>query len=209
MGSVPDEPSQAEIAAHRDDGYRQVGRFMVVFSQLIGRMYNPAWPRMAVLGPTIRIRPQVVANEFFANCKRKMPHDTAEARASKALQTRVDGAIELRRAVAHWSWEVGYWSRTGGVPGAAPTAPFAVPFLEDAGMGWVGQRLEVDLDAQCDALVTVLHLVGQYGNVCYEAHGRQIAGQVLRVSDVLVLDENGEPALGPLALAIPPSTSGM
>jgi hypothetical protein len=42
----------------------------------------------------------------------------------------------------------------------------------------------------------------------YQRSGRGCDG-LTAVHDVLVLDGNGKPALGQLALAIPPSTSGM
>jgi hypothetical protein len=204
---VTDEPTEQQIAAHRNDGYRRVGRFMVVFSQLIVRMYNPMWPQLRA-GPEKRISEQVVANEFFADCKRKMPHDKTEKRASKALQTQVDAAIELRRAVAHWSWEVGYWSRTGGQAAVTAVAPFAIPF-GGGGMGWAETWLRADLDHEADQLVRLVNLVSQYGDVCYGTHGRQLAGQTLRVDDVLRLDPSGKPAGGPYALPIAPSLSGM
>jgi hypothetical protein len=193
---------------HRDEGHRTLGRYVAEFSQLIREMRErmqqrfrrpgdpPLLADLLFAGATA----EPIATTFFAMCRMLKEHDTNEAKAATRLRVLVTEEITLRNDIAHGDWYIGYTSSTGLPDGT--TTPQPVPAWVDrikAGRkeGPLSSITE-DLDVRSDEVQQLTKIVREYGKVCFGVHGRQGAGQDLRVGDVLLLVD-GEAALGPLA----------
>jgi len=213
-GGVMDEedtqPSEEEIAAHRDDGYRAVGRYVVVFSQMLQEMRLQMAVRLqdtATYGG--RESAREICKAFFGICQQLGTHDPDEAKTAVRLRELVMQEIAKRDEVAHAEWIPGAWAKTGleegGMSPSEPVPPHGYR-TSKAGEFFL---VDDDLDARSDEIERLTKLLREYGRVCFGMHPLQfdektqrVNEKALRVSDVVRL-EHGRLVLGPKALVFP------
>ena len=98
------EPTQGEVLAHRDEGYRALGRYVSVFSMLVYEMRafmqhhlaHADQPPMVAWFPFAEATAQPIANAFFAMCAELRPTKTTRRRPCGSL----DGAWTPRSSSA-------------------------------------------------------------------------------------------------------------
>jgi hypothetical protein len=197
------DPTPGEIEAHRDDGYRALGRYMAEFSQMIMTMRRLMVHRLQRPGdhPLLAELPfggataQSVLDAFFGMCRMTIEHDDDEAGTAKKLYNAVREEIQLRNDFAHGDWYIGYWSRTGEDP-AMPNPPWAEkvkPIRKEGPLALIKK----DLDERTDEIGRLAALLDEYGRVCL--HLSVVAEREdLRVRDVLAADGK-RPIPGPRA----------
>src|SRR5581483_9489563 len=107
--------TEDEYRRQMDDAYRAVGRYVVEFSQLVGRMRNLLTGRLSgedvpqaiselALGEATAHQMMVA---FFGACRYLGGFDAAEAKVEAHLRNRVAHTIEKRNDVAHGDWWIG------------------------------------------------------------------------------------------------------
>jgi hypothetical protein len=198
------QPSEEEIAAHRDEGYRLIGRYFVVFSEMVQEMrLQMARVLQQDIRAFARKSPRDLCKAFFRMCQEACSHEPDEAKTASRMRDLVLDEITMRDDVAHAEWFAGGWERTG-LDGGGMSAPKAVPphgyrtskdgkfYLVDGG----------ELDARSDEIERVTKLLREYGRVCFGMHRGQPEGETVRVRDVVCLEKK-RPVLGPKAPVFP------
>jgi hypothetical protein len=203
------QPSEEEIAAHRDDGYRVIGRYIVVFSLMFQEMRHQMAFRLQDPGALGRESARDICRAFFGVCQELCSHEPDETATANRLRELVMQEIAKRDDVAHGEWFVGGWGRTGleggGMSPPEPAPPHAYRRTKAGDFFLVKD----DLDARSDEIERLTKLLREYGRVCFGMHPLQfdektqrVNEKALRVSDVVRL-EHGRPVLGPKALVFP------
>jgi hypothetical protein len=203
-------PSKEELKAHRDEGYRAVGRYVVEFSlmvkemrdQMTWRLRRPNDPVLLADVAFASATADPICMAFFEMCQMLCEHDSDEKKTAVNLRELVKSEISMRNDVAHGDWNVGYWSVTG-LPGGGSTLPESVPpfglRVKPGRKAGAFTPIEDDLDARSDEIDRLTKLFREYGRVCFGMHPRLFEGETMRVRDVVQL-EKGQPVLGPKAI---------
>jgi hypothetical protein len=163
--------SDAEYRRQTDDAFRAVGRYVVVFSQLIGRMRNtlaerlsegrtvpPAVPELALGEATA----QQIAVAFFSICRFIGQFDKSEQKIEAKLRNEVNAIIEKRNDVAHGDWWIGfapYDADRINLPTLVRIRPLRADFEK------VVELSAADLDAQSDDVVQLINILEEYGRI--------------------------------------------
>jgi hypothetical protein len=188
------EDEKALRIAQREEGYRAIGRFVAVFSQLIVEMRTLMLLRLQRRGDPPRlislpfggVTAEPITNAFFAMCRMLMDHEKDELETAAKLRTEVMEAIKLRNGVVHGDWYVGYGSIPVGNPPqlVEPWAERTTPSRTTDPF----KPVAVDLDGESDAMERLALLVVEYGRVCFGRHYLQRAGRGgVRVREVVAI----------------------
>jgi hypothetical protein len=183
-----DGPTQEEVERHRDEGYRKLGRYIAVFSEMIGEMqlrmvmhlHHPSNHPLVAWIPFGGATARDITDQFFAMASLVSKHDENEAATAAKLKSDVLDEIKRRNDVAHGEWFIGYWSTTGGVEGAQAAPPDAMRIKPERKAG-ILDNIEEDLDERSDAVERLRDMLRDYGKACFMPLG-------LHVSDVLRLE---------------------
>jgi hypothetical protein len=178
------------------DGYRAIGRWVVVFSRLIGGMRQNMENRLRQTGdnqhlPSLAFagaQAGQIADSFFGMCRLLGDLDDAETNIANQLQGEngVRGEIERRNKIAHGDWMIG----RGNEPNTVQTYLIKVYPKEPH------RRIETysaeDLDRLSDRLHALGRMVWLFGQLAlglpiFTVRGVAEAG-LYRVSDVLIAE---------------------
>lgn len=209
--------SEAEYRRQMDDAYRAVGRYVVEFSQLIGRMRNLLTGRLAgkdvpqalselALGEATAHQIMV---GFFGACRWIGEFDAGETEVEKSLRKRVVETIEKRNDVAHGDWWIGIL-RANATDMIPPKLVRIRPLRENYEKT---ENLSAsDIDAQTDEIIDLINVIEEFGRLALglPVHTTSPDGKlgyehgVFRVSDVLVKDGSVITRSGPRASEVEP-----
>jgi hypothetical protein len=110
-----------ESGQEQDEAHRAIGRYVVVFSEMVKLMREMATEYVAkgiadmhvaslLIGEATA---QPVANAFFGMCRYVGDLDEDETKVCSVLQKQVQAVIETRNDIAHGDWEIGsvmFWA---------------------------------------------------------------------------------------------------
>ena len=191
---------------HRDEGYRALGRYIATFSlmvkemrdRMVWRLQRPEDPPLLADLAFGAATAEPISSAFFAMCRLLLLHEADELKTATRLRKLVGEELKLRNDVAHGDWYIGWISVPGG--SAEPQLqPHWVERIKATRKEGPLAPISEDLDARSEELEQLTEFLREYGLVCFGMHGRQIAGQPLRVRDVVCLVD-GQPAYGPKTL---------
>jgi hypothetical protein len=199
----------AEQQREKDNAYRAIGRWIVLFAALMARMRNAS---LGYFGDgTLRrhtelellvgeAMPQAIANTFFGLCRLVADYDDNEQAVANALEKKVGEVIKQRTHIAHGDWFIGQLtadSPEGALHVRDPILRRVLPgSKERKDVPIKTQQLSVEeLDAQCVRLGELLDLVVEFGDLALgglivvgeDGEMRDATG-MLRVGDVLVIE---------------------
>ena len=129
-----------------------------------------------------------------------LPHE-ADLKNSREAAKLVDEEVKLRNDVAHGDWYIGWISAPGDAE-PQQLVPHWVERIKARRKEGPLVPISEDLETRSEEVEQLTEFLREYGLVCFRMHGRRLAGQSLRVRDVVCL-KDGQPAFGPKALHWP------
>jgi hypothetical protein len=175
-----------ELVAFRDDAYRAIGRYVVEFSELFGRMratlafsLNRDGDWNTIQMAFGEMTANQITNAFFAACHYGKRLDQNEQKIGRALRARLIEQIERRNDVAHGDWSIGY---PEGEPAERYVALIRIKPAKSFGAFEQQDVSTATLDEWSDALVELATMVMDFGHVALGLH------QSERVSDLFVFE---------------------
>jgi hypothetical protein len=185
----------------RDDGYRAIGRYVAVFSELVSEMRQQValhgggdglgGKRMVAVEIALGETPAMsIAHAFFGLARRAGDYTSDEAKIANRLAKQVEDAIQTRNDIAHGDWEVGVRAPPDTPPEAAHRLMRILPHRKEGPYKAV-VLTAADIDAMSDKLLDLLAVVMEFGKLALglplTGTDRQVTKGEFRVGDVFVL----------------------
>lgn len=189
------------VSAQRDEAFRAIGRYTVLFSMLVAGMRQIAAHRIAGQKSNERrlidlafgsLTAGPIADAFFGMCRELANLDKDERAIEKRLRKHVLEEINMRNDIAHGDWLIAEWAvgkeatpspKLVRVKASRQNKPFAHDDLSVEQLDEIGTRVEALGD-----------VVWEFGAICT---GRYTQDPPRRVRDALEIDGNGRVVFKP------------